>query len=24
VRVMISKVQAGPCYLPATSKSIRA
>lgn len=24
VRVMISKAQAAPCYLPATSKSIRA
>ena len=24
VRVMISKIQAGPCYLQATSKSIRA
>ena len=24
VRVMISKAQAGPCYVPATSKSLRA
>ena len=24
VRAMISKAQAGPCYLPATSKSLRA